>query len=1015
MKEKSLFFLAMFMVAFQALVSFPLVIWSYNQFNFSISLWESVGLLVCLSLAILLLLLLVAFSIPVKLRSYLMPFFVLISILIFFQQNILVWDYGFLDGSQIDFVKNNYLGWVDLSLWVFGGGTYIFLRKQIINQATNILLFVCLVTIGSLTSLIMSYDHKISKSSMSFTEENKFSFSDKKNIFLFVLDGFQSDLFWEIIDNEPEIRDDFSGFKFYPDTASVFAKTYPTIPLLLTGKVYKKQQPILNFFQDAYQNSILTNLKDEGWDVGLYPHFKSSVSSDSSVASNYTNSIRYSETISNYLQALDLSLFRMVPHFLKSYIYNDGDFIMKEGLQDNLYAIDNILKVKNVVKLPKSNSHQGINFLENLRKLSDVHSESPAFRFYHLMMPHEPFVLNRDLKYGRIGNDFNAYREYAYASLKLMISYLKELKRLGVYDNSAIIITADHGGGEYNNNKYLSDEGRYSSVLEDGEAKASGKPLLLVKNYYDEDSLKFSSKPISLLDVAPTIANFAGINAKGIGGMNIEEIADEERRKRTYYYYQFTGFDSKYLDDFIVYEINGDVYDDNAWTKTGKLTADLNTDNKNDYALGNIVRYGSDIKIDADHSNAFLVGEGYSYTHSSVVSSNGRIGISLNLDPPLNFDENYALEVKFAPGGNKFDITLEANDSVLSSFKVNSKNNRHVEFIETNKINASDKLVLDLYVSNDTGSNGSLAISSLKLQKANLTNLDNDSEIRFSESLDKYYATGFWSKESWGRWTSSKESMLNFLSSSDICKNTYMHLNISSFYTNVNPGSFEIFLNGEKLESIYIEKNKKGINYYFKCTQLNETKTRINKLLFKTDSVVAPAELGDSPDSRTLGVGIVSLGFVGTEAINTAIDEFSCVKPGEFTGNMFENSWRGLSVAESWGRWSDGSYVIGYFRFSDANCSPDRIVMKLKGYINKQNPKVSATILLNRKIIGEIALTHGEKIPHDFTFSIPPNLIESEAINQLEFQISNPASPKSLGLSADARLLGLAFESIGFQ
>ncbi len=90
MKEKWLFFLAMFIVAFQILVSFPIAIWSHNQFNFSIGLWDAISIFGYVSSAVSVSLLLVAFSVPEQLRSYLFPLFVLGSVLIYLQQNILV-------------------------------------------------------------------------------------------------------------------------------------------------------------------------------------------------------------------------------------------------------------------------------------------------------------------------------------------------------------------------------------------------------------------------------------------------------------------------------------------------------------------------------------------------------------------------------------------------------------------------------------------------------------------------------------------------------------------------------------------------------------------------------------------------------------------------------------------------------------------------------------------------------------------------------------------------------------
>jgi len=870
MKERLLFFVAMFLIVFQVLISLPIAIWLDNQFNFDVALRDVAGILGFLILATAALLLLVSFIVPEKIRRRLFPIFVFGSVLIYFQQNILVWDYGILDGRQMDFSMNAHLGLIDLSLWAGGGIiAYVVFRKQLIKHAKTILSFMVVLSILATIIPILSHDFSQDKPSGSISEADKFSFSARQNIFLIILDSFQSDLFWEIIDRDIQLKHEFGGFTFYPDTASVFAKTYPAIPLLLTGKKYQKQQAFQEFIDTAYQDSILTDLINEGWDVGLYPHVKATVTLDNSIMSNYAERTRLPERLDSYLQALDLSLFRTVPHFLKSHIYNKGDFIAKEHFGGYVHQLDTQLENKEIIKLPRQNPHQGLNFLDNLKALATNSGTSPAFRFYHLYMPHAPFLLDRDLKYARMDNNFAAYREYSWASLKLMASFLEQLKNLGIYDNSAIIITADHGGGEYGDKKYISSEGGYFPILEHGRVKASGKPLLLVKDYQADGPLKFSSKPVSLLDVAPTIANFAGIEPRETEGRIIGDLVEGERRERTFYFYRFSGKDSKYLNDFDVFRIDGNVYDESAWAKTGRLSVDLEVDEKKDYLLGTTVRYGSDIKTDADYMNAFLVGGEHKFSLSYVASNNGRIDLSLGLNSPLSSNELYVLELDLASNGKTLDVRLEVDNKVLSTFGINKKKSKQIVFLEPEKLSLKDRLDLHLYNSDRTDSNDALLLSKLKLRKANLPGLGNDSVIRFADDLDSFYVQGVWPGEWWGRWTSNTKSSLYFLASDDICQNTNLLIDIKKFISSVNPESFQLALNGTKLESIKIEKKAgHGAKYFFDCSRFDRTQGRINKLVFSTDKVVSPLSLGRSGDPRTLGVGLVSLSFVDRDPQN---------------------------------------------------------------------------------------------------------------------------------------------------
>jgi hypothetical protein len=850
----------MVLVAFQILVSLPIAIWIHNQFNFSAVIWDSIGVFSVFFLAVSAVLFLFAISIPEKIRNYLLPLFVVASALIYCQQYLLVWDYGVLDGTPIDFSINQYCGLIDLSVWLFAVTIYMLFRKQILKHTSTILSFTVILTSVASVTTVMLYDFGQDETFASINEIDKFTFSEDRNIFLFLLDGFQADLFWEMIDQDPQLKQLLSGFTFYANTAGVYAKTYPTIPLLLTGKRYQKKETFHDFLNDVYQDSILTELVAEGWDVGLYPYVKDTVTLDPSIMSNYLERTQWPEKVDNYLQALDISVFQSVPHSLKHYVYNSGDFITKGDLSDFLHQFDHLFTNKSSFKSPNLQPHQGLNFRDNLRTLGTTASTKPTFRFYHMFMPHEPFLLNRNLEFGRIGNDYAAYREYALASLKLMINYLEELKNLGIYDNSAIIISADHGGGEYTTQKYISSEHRFVPILKNGHAIASGKPLLLVKKYQENKPLKVSHKPLSLLDVAPTIAKFADISDHNVEGKFVDEITENHQRERTYFYYRFSGWDSKFLNEFDVYKIDGNVYDETAWTNTGKFTTQQKIINKDKYVLGSTIRFGSDIKTDADYLNAFLLGTDYKQNFSTVGSVDGQISFSIKLDSPLRTNEIYLLEVDLSSIGKAMNISLDINEMAKESFTIFKKHTQFI-FLETNDFRSLKHLDIRLYSPEHNSGNDQILISKLKLQKANLSELNNDSVITFSDSLESYYLSGFHLQERWGRWTSEKESSLSFIAAPGFCENSYLILDINKFYSGVSPESLEVFLNDRKLKFVKVEKVKNKPRYYFDCSGFSKKRTTVDTLRFKTDKVLIPLINGTNNDARSLGVALISLHF----------------------------------------------------------------------------------------------------------------------------------------------------------
>ncbi len=858
MKHKTLLFLALFIVLLQLFIFFPTSIWTQNQFNFDSPYSDSLSFLLLIVTSILVLSIIVALITPKTLRKYLLPFLTILSVLIFIQQNILVWDYGILDGKNLQFQSKTSLGYIDSIVWFFATLILIVKRSLLIKHASTILVFTGIVTTSLFLISLYSYDFNINENSASITEDKKFQFSKEKNILVFVLDGFQSDLFWRIIENEPEITKDLKGFEFYPNTTAVFSKTYPSIPLLLTGKIYQKQKTIRDFLNSVYKDSILSELINSNWRVELYPYLKNMIPINGSFMSNYREKTTLLNKVESYLQALDLSFFRTVPHVVKRKVYNQGDFIVKKDMLEYFKKNEILIEEpKKTKKLPRTNKHRGINFLENMKDYGSVDSTQPAFKFYHLLMPHSPFTLNRKLEFIKGNKDFESYNDYAFASLKLMIGYLKELKKLGVYDNSAIIIVADHGGGEYTNVKYEVDNNKFTPIIEDGYEKASAKPLLLVKKFDSKEPFIISpNKPVSLTDVAPTIASFAQITPPNNNGVTIDAINVQSERERTFYYYSFTGWDSKYLQDFNVYKINGNIYKEESWSRKGLLTAqDKTITASNKYEFNKTITYGSDLKFDTDYQNQFIVEKNYKLQPSSINSIEQEINLSLPLNQPFIVNELYKLEIKASAKNNIDNIHIELNKQIYKTIKIQTHKDILYLYFQPIKNPPNNRANIKLTPEILTNHN-QVVLSSVKLTKINLARINN-AEINLSKNLEKFQITGFWEKAKWGRWSAKKESSLLFKTEGNFCQKGYIQLKFRKFYTNVDSKKFNVYINGVQLKKLKQEEQ----NYFYKCPETTYYDNETINLVFKTQTVTSPIQAGTGKSTRTLGFGLKSIQF----------------------------------------------------------------------------------------------------------------------------------------------------------
>ena len=87
-----------------------------------------------------------------------------------------------------------------------------------------------------------------------------FEVSRKQNAFHIVLDGFHSDVFAEILEAERPLMDrDFSGFVFFEDHAGAFSTTMVSVPAMLTGTVYRQEEPLQNYLRNHFKKGSIFN------------------------------------------------------------------------------------------------------------------------------------------------------------------------------------------------------------------------------------------------------------------------------------------------------------------------------------------------------------------------------------------------------------------------------------------------------------------------------------------------------------------------------------------------------------------------------------------------------------------------------------------------------------------------------------------------------------------------------------------------------------------------------------
>jgi hypothetical protein len=112
----------------------------------------------------------------------------------------------------------------------------------------------------------------------------------------------------------------------------------------------------------------------------------------------------------------------------------------------------------------------------------------------------------------------------------------------------------------------------------------------------------------------------------------------------------------------------------------------------------------------------------------------------------------------------------------------------------------------------------------------------------------------------------------------------------------------------------------------------------------------------------------------------------------------------GWSEAESTHSWTDGAVSVLAMRISPAT-NPLTLTMKLAGFVrDPEFPSQPVEVYANDEKIADWNVRDRA----DYTAPIPPAISQSGGLLTITLKIPKAASPKSLGLSNDARLLGLA-------
>lgn len=355
----------------------------------------------------------------------------------------------------------------------------------------------------------------------------------QKNVVVLFYDRAISSFFPYILRQFPQLKKDFAGFVYYPNTLSFCGDTLTAAPAMMGGYEYtpeamnERPNELLRIKHNEATLLLPRLFCDAGWAVTVtdppYPNYE--WSGDASPFEPYSNmkcSFVQGSFYTPYMErvfggddkgdksvivrghAMGFSLMQALLPFFRYLIYDGADY-----LQGSRAPIKCIAQYGHLYFLPE---------------ITDGKADLPSYLFIENDLTHTPTLLSEDdskevpyMPAANAAKDKAAAGEYKWketddleyyqvnaAAMLLTARWLNRLRELGLYDNTRIIIVADHGKSCYT-----------PAWPNKGTTHAEVNPLLLVKDFGDTGEVRTDSSFMTNADTP-----FLATKGLDLGGVN---------------------------------------------------------------------------------------------------------------------------------------------------------------------------------------------------------------------------------------------------------------------------------------------------------------------------------------------------------------------------------------------------------------------------------------------------------------------------------------------------------------
>ena len=494
-----------------------------------------------------------------------------VGVLLWAQGNLLLADYGLLDGGGLDLASHAWRTPFEAGLWV---GVLV-LAVAFAGVVTRVAPVACvaLVTLQA-TVLMVPVGRMATADALSppgaetgwrLPPPEIYELSATRNLIHIVLDTFPTYTFVDILEADRSTFDrDWSGFTFFPDHLGAYVYTKGSMPAMLSGVAFRNEMPFAEFL--GHHPSIFHALGQQGYRLRSLTSFGNDHPSRSFPGADAT--IRYDipnpyGSYRDYVDVtvarlLDLSLFRHAPHALKPGIYRNQQWLFQQRI---------------ALRGPEAADHRAFGdtmFLRDFAAQVTAGDDKPVYTLLHVLAPHLAVATDADcnsrLSMHPVQEEFSDQARCALLSVRALFD---RLRALDLYDRSAIIVTSDHGWSRFMpEDQHPTGGMRTPARVTLAEVEAFAAPLLLVKPFGARGLLRTSYVPTAITDIPSTVLDIADLPDTLGRGTSVFRIDPAARRQRTYAHHtnRPNRLRSPFFDALYVFSVNGRVTEPDAWS-----------------------------------------------------------------------------------------------------------------------------------------------------------------------------------------------------------------------------------------------------------------------------------------------------------------------------------------------------------------------------------------------------------------------------------------------------------------